>query len=152
MAIGEFCNREVVYIDQQASIAEAARLMRHHHVGDLVVTASRDGRVVPTAMLTDRDIVIELLAEGVEPEAVVVKDIMSQQLVTAGEQEDVYEVVQKMCVKGIRRLPVVNSEDELIGIFTVDDCLGLLAEQLNNVVQLISREQANERERRGPLA
>ncbi len=144
MSIGEICSRDVVYIEKNESIFKAAQLMRQCHVGDVVITEVREGKLIPIAMLTDRDIVIEVLAEGLEPKEVLVKDIMSQFLVTANENEDLFDVLHKMCNKGVRRLPVVNETEELLGIATVDDIIDVIAEQLTNVAKLISREQRRE--------
>jgi CBS domain-containing protein len=62
MQIGEVCSREVVYCDRGASVVEVAKLMRNHHVGDLIVAESRDGTLVPVGVVTDRDLVVKVLA------------------------------------------------------------------------------------------
>ena len=77
MSIGEVCNRDVVYIEEEASIFKAAQLMRKYHVGNLVVIRRDNGKVYPTAVITDRDIVIEIVAKEVPIEHVLVKDVMS---------------------------------------------------------------------------
>ncbi len=60
MPIGEYCNRKVVSTDRDRSIREAAKLMRNHHVGDLVVVESYEGERIPVGILTDRDLVMEV--------------------------------------------------------------------------------------------
>jgi CBS domain-containing protein len=72
MTVGEVCNREVVVLDREGALLEAAQLMRRHHVGSVVVTEEREGSLVPVGILTDRDIVVELLAEQVPLAAVTV--------------------------------------------------------------------------------
>ncbi len=149
MQAGEFCNREVVIVDRQASILEAAKLMRKLHVGDLVVTETRNNRQHPVGILTDRDIVIELLAEEVALDKVSVGDAMSYDLLSVNEQDDLQETIEIMRDHGVRRLPVVDAHGALIGIVTVDDLLDLMAEQLTDLVRLVGNELVRERARRG---
>jgi len=145
MTIGKVCNREVVFIHAQASVPEAARLMREHHVGDLVVTKEKTGKRVPVGIVTDRDIVLEVIAEGVGMDDVSVGDIMSDNLVTARESDGLLETVKVMRAKGIRRLPVVNDDNELVGILSVDDLIDLFSEQIVDLARLIAREQSREK-------
>jgi len=145
MTIGKVCNREVVFIHAQASVPEAARLMREHHVGDLVVTKEKTGKRVPVGIVTDRDIVLEVIAEGVGMDDVSVGDIMSDNLVTARESDGLLETIKVMRAKGIRRLPVVNDDNELVGILSVDDLIDLFSEQIVDLARLIAREQGREK-------
>ncbi|MEE9598204.1 MAG: CBS domain-containing protein [Acidiferrobacterales bacterium] len=144
MSIGEICNREVVLIDKDSSIQDAARLMRAHHVGDLVVAEERDGRRIPIGILTDRDIVIEVIAEGVDLSSVAIGDVMSFKLLTAREEDDTFDTIKAMQTKGVRRLPVVDKQGRLVGIVTIDDLIDLLAETLMDVAQLIAYERRRE--------
>lgn len=148
MGIGEICNRDTVFTRKDSSIGEAARLMREHHVGNLVVVEEAAGRRVPVGILTDRDLVIEILAKGVDMNAVTVGDIMSGELITARETDGIYDTLQRMRAKGVRRLPVVDAGGGLVGIVAVDDLLDLLADELTALARLVSREQARERSRR----
>jgi CBS domain-containing protein len=145
MTIGKVCNREVVFIHAQASVPEAARLMREYHVGDLVVIKEKTGKRVPVGIVTDRDIVLEVIAEGVSMDDVNVGDIMSDKLVTAREGDGLLETIKVMRAKGIRRLPVVNDDNELVGILSVDDLINLLSEQIVDLARLIAREQDREK-------
>ncbi len=145
MSIGEICNRDVVVIEKDATVEEAARLMRQHHVGALVVVRERDGVRVPVGIVTDRDIVIEVLAEGVEVGTVLAGDIMSAQLVTAHEADGIWETMQRMRIKGVRRLPVVDERGGLQGIVAMDDVIELLADELSQLAKLVAREQAVEK-------
>jgi len=145
MTIGKVCNREVVFIHAQASVPEAARLMREYHVGDLVVIKEKTGKRVPVGIVTDRDIVLEVIAEGVSMDDVNVGDIMSDKLVTAREGDGLLETIKLMRAKGIRRLPVVNDDNELVGILSVDDLINLLSEQIVDLARLIAREQDREK-------
>ena len=145
MTIGTVCNREVVFIHAQASIPVAARLMREYHVGDLVVIKEKTGKRVPVGIITDRDIVLEVIAEGVSMDDVNVGDIMSDNLVTARENDGLLDTIKVMRAKGIRRLPVVNDDNELVGILSVDDLIDLFSEQIVDLARLIAREQGREK-------
>jgi CBS domain-containing protein len=148
MLVGKICNREVVFVEPGTSIAEAARLMREHHVGGLVVVKEKFGKRVPVGIITDRDLVIEVIAEGVDMRDISVGDIMSDQLVTAREGDDLLETLKMMRAGGIRRLPVIDDDGALAGILTVDDLIDLFSEQIADLARLIAFEQKREQERR----
>lgn len=144
MPIGEFCNREVIVADRTTSVFEAARLMREYHVGCLVVVESLDGPRRPIGLVTDRDIVVEVVAENVAPETVKLGEIMTGKLSTIRVTDGVYDTLRYMREHGFRRMPVVNELGELAGIVSMDDYLGLLAEEMTELTRLIAREQGRE--------
>jgi CBS domain-containing protein len=123
--------------------------MRDEHVGDLVVIEQREGARVPVGMLTDRDIVVALLAKDTSHlRDLDVGDVLTREVVTAREDDDVGEVLQRMRREGVRRMPIVDGRGALVGIFTLDDVLGWLSEDLASVVTLIGRQRHNEAARR----
>jgi len=144
MAIGEFCNREVVFATRRMSVADAAQLMRQHHVGDLVVVDEVDGRRVPIGIVTDRDIAVEIVAKSLDFNAFSVEDIMSPQLISVPGSEGVFETIQLMRAKGIRRIPVVDRDGGLEGIVSADDILDLLAEEMSELAKVAPRGHAHE--------
>jgi CBS domain-containing protein len=144
MAIGDICNRDVVIAERKLSVVEAARLMRGYHVGDLVVVEKMKGRNRPVGIVTDRDIVVEVVAAAVAPDTLAVRDIMGQELATVQESEGVFEAMRYMRTKGVRRMPVVDREGGLVGIVTLDDLLTLLAEEMTELAGLVSRERQRE--------
>jgi CBS domain-containing protein len=144
MSVGEICNREVVIAGKALSVREAAQLMRNHHVGDLMVVDERNGRKHPIGIVTDRDIVLEVVAPGVNPETLAVADIMGLELVAVRESEGVFEALRYMRDKGVRRMPVVDSAGGLVGIITLDDLLSLLAEEMTELAKLVSHERQRE--------
>lgn len=144
MPVGEICNREVVIMQAGKSALEAAQLMRQHHVGDVVVVEDRGGFRVPIGIVTDRDLVVEIVAPGLDPSAITVGDIMVPELATVTENIGVFEAIQYMRTKGVRRLPVVDGNGGLIGILAVDDLLELLADELLLLAKLVKREQKKE--------
>jgi len=144
MAVGEICNRDVVIAEKVLSVVDAAQLMRTHHVGDLVVVEEKAGRRHPVGIVTDRDIVVEVVAAGVDPDALTVGDIMGPEVATVRESEGLFEALRYMRGKGVRRMPVVDHEGILVGILTLDDLLSLLAEELTELAKLVSHERQRE--------
>lgn len=145
MRIGELCTRAVVYCGREAGVGEMARLMRNHHVGDLIVAEERPGGLRPVGVVTDRDLVVKVLAEGVAPEAVVAGDLMTRRVVTAVESADVHEAIERMRAEGIRRLPVVDAAGAMVGVLSADDVTELLAEELTDLARLAARQTAMEK-------
>jgi CBS domain-containing protein len=145
MNIGELCNREVIVVNRDDSVLSAAQLMREYHVGDVVVVEQRGAARVPVGIITDRDIVVELVATEVDPKTVTVSDTMNGELLTVGEDEQLTELVATMRGKAVRRVPVVDSNHSLVGIVTLDDVIDVMAEQLNALVALVQREQHQEK-------
>jgi len=145
MPIGEFCNREVVVTSPETPIPDVARLMRRYHVGDVVIAEEREGERIPVGILTDRDIVVALVAEDVDVDKFSAGEVMSFDLTTTREEEDLSEALRIMRERGVRRLPVVNGRGGLVGILTMDDVLELLAEQASHLVTLVSNEEKREK-------
>jgi len=148
MRAGEFCNREVVVVDEDRSITEAAQIMREYHVGDVVICKARNGKQVPVGIFTDRDIALEIVAKGTDPESISVGDAMSFDLTTVTEDDDLMHVIEVMRDKGIRRVPVVDADEALVGILTVDDIVDLLSEVLIDLAHLVDRQKRREARRR----
>lgn len=144
MPIGELCNREVVFATRKTTIVEAAQLMRRYHVGDLVVVDEIERRRVPVGIVTDRDIVVEVVAKVCPTETCTVESIMGTQLVSVAENAGVIEAIRLMRAHGVRRIPVVGGDGDLIGIVSVDDMLDLLAEELAELAKVAPRQQIQE--------
>jgi len=149
MPIGEICNREVVIMKRTDSVSEAAKLMRDYHVGGVVVVEERGGAVAPVGILTDRDIVVELVAKDVPIDSVFLEDVMSPELATVAENRGVWDTIKFMRAKGVRRIVVVNEKGSLVGILSVDDLFEYLSEELSDLVRLFMQERDREKEVRG---
>jgi len=144
-SLGEVCRRDVVSVAREATAAAAAQLMRQHHVGALVVCERMNGeRRIPVGIVTDRDIVVEVVAPELRADTITVGDIMREELITVRETDSVVAVLEVMRFKGVRRVPVVGADGQLVGIVTVDDLLGVLADELGDIARIVSREQAQE--------
>lgn len=144
MTIGTVCNREVITVQRDATVLHAAKLMRQYHIGDVVVIENHKNKAVPVGVVTDRDIVVELVATELDCKVITVGDIVINKLFTIKESAGVLEAIQLMTSKGVRRLPVVDNGGSLIGIVTLDDMLLLLAKELGALSKLVAREQKNE--------
>ena len=147
MSIGDICNREVVFVNRDVTVHAACRLMRHYHVGSLVVVdevSGVDGKRVPVGILTDRDIVVEVDAMDLDAKVMTAGDIMSPDLVTAPESLCISAAIELMRIRGIRRLPIVDDENRLVGIVAIDDLLAVLAEEFSAIARVVSRESMRE--------
>ncbi|EAR20677.1 CBS domain-containing protein [Nitrococcus mobilis] len=148
MTVGEHCNREVIVITGEESIKVAAQLMRKHHVGDVVLVEERKGKRVPVGIVTDRDLVVEVMAPGLAPEELAVRDIVVDSPFLVREEDSLFDVLEMMRGRRVRRVPVVDADGELVGIIAVDDLIGLLAEMLDDMAAVVGRQREREIERR----
>lgn len=144
MSIGKFCNRTVVTAPRDATIVEAARLMRRQHVGDVIIVDEVDGGLRPVGIVTDRDIVVEIVSAGLDASQVKLGDLLLQPLVTVGEAAGYAETVHLMSTKGVRRMPVVDAAGRLTGIITHDDLVHQLVGPLAELSALAQRERRHE--------
>ena len=148
MTIGAICNREVITVQRDATVLHAAVLMRQYHVGDVVMIENRKNKTVPIGIVTDRDIMVELVATELDCNVITVGDIVISKLTVTKDSAGVFEAIQLMASKGIRRLPVVDDEGGLVGIITLDDLLLLLSKELAVLTKLVALEQKNEATKR----
>ena len=105
MSAGEYCDRDVIITERSESIRVAVDLMRQHHVGDVVVVEKENGSAKLVGILTDRDIIIEILAEDIDLGSVAAGDVMSHELNTVGEETRLMDAIKQMRAKSVRRLP-----------------------------------------------
>jgi CBS domain-containing protein len=145
MLVKDICTLDATSCGRDTSILEAARLMRQHHTGNLIVVDDPKGDRAPAGIVTDRDIVISVLANELDPAKTSVSQVMSTKLVIAGGAEEVTEAVERMRLHGVRRLPVVDHDGSLLGIITLDDILTLHAEDAARLAGIVSKEQTRER-------
>lgn len=147
MTAGEICNRNVVVAPKTEMVVDAAKRMRMAHVGDLVIVEDRQGRHVPVGIVTDRDIVVSVVAG--DPDHInylSLNDMMTEDLAIAKEQDSVESALQRMQERGVRRLPIVDAGGALVGILTMDDLLRHFSQQQGQLVELMASEQRRERQ------
>ena len=149
MQISDICTRSVVTCRGEASAAELARMMREHHVGDIVVVEACEGGVRPIGIVTDRDLVVRVMAPGLAPADYRAADLMNADLVTAIGSETAYDAIWHMRSQGIRRLPVVDAHNRLLGIVTADDIGDFLGQELAALARVAPRQVQREQLRQG---
>lgn len=148
MEVGKLCTIDTVCCTRDETVQGAALLMRKYHVGDIVVVDEPDGERSPVGIVTDRDIVVSVIALGLDPLGLQVGDIMSDDLLVADEHEDVDALIERMRLRGIRRVPVVGQDGRLAGIVSADDLLGYLAEEMEDLSRISPYQQNHERRAR----
>src|SRR5688572_5902003 len=143
MNLATLCRRNAVTIRQFEELTSAAELMRDQHVGYLVVVDPdpSDGSQKPVGVLTDRDIVVTVVARQVNPRSLRVGDVMTRQPVVVADTDSVDKALESMRSIGVRRLPVVGSRGQLVGVISLDDIIDALAEELGHVAGSIRNEQ-----------
>lgn len=148
MHIRDICTCQAAHCTRDETVQGAALMMRRLHVGDLIVVDQFDGSSMPVGIVTDRDIVVSVIAPGLDPESLQVGDIMSEDLLTAHETDDVYETIERMRLRGIRRVPVIDAQGGLAGIVSADDLLEFLAEEMGQLSRISPYQQAHEKRAR----
>ncbi len=148
MSIKALCSRDLVAVGRDDTVSKAAQLMRQNHIGDVLVVEKKHNAILPIGIVTDRDVVIEIVAPGLDPHVITVGDIMLPTIFTIDEDSGVFDAIRLMTSKGVRRLPVVKKDGGLIGIITLDDLLLLMAKEFCSFAKLLTKEQQNEAEKR----
>jgi CBS domain-containing protein len=141
MNAGSVCKRGVVTVAPGDDLIAAAHLMREKHVGYLIVCE----RSRVAGVLTDRDIVVAVLAQEVDVRALKVGDVMTRDPLVIEEGQSIEAVLRHMREAGVRRVPVVDRSGALTGVLSIDDVLEHIAEQLINIAGSIRNEQRMER-------
>ena len=148
MILKDICVLTVATCGRETSVLEAARLMRQHHTGTLIVVDDPGGERSPAGIVTDRDIVVQVLADELDPGTTPVARIMASRLVVASASESLAEAVERMRRHGVRRLPVIEGNGGLLGIVTLDDLIALHAAQAAALAAIVSKEQDHEQRTR----
>jgi CBS domain-containing protein len=144
MSVRRICSYNVATIGRDRDIIEAAVKMREEHVGDLIVVEQRGTRNVPVGIITDRDIVIGIVARRAKPEEITVGDAMTTKLLTVKQDNGIDFLLREMRRVGVRRAPVVDDGGELVGVVSIDDAIDHIAGQLDHIANAIRAEQRTE--------
>lgn len=148
MQVDRICSRNVVTVTRSASLMEAAQLMRRLHVGTLVVVDADEAAGARRAIgiVTDRDFVLQAMANGIGPRDAAVGDVMTEGLVAVTSTADIFEAIDTMRSRGVRRIAVSGDDGALIGIVSMDDVIGVLGTELGTLAAVPSTELKAERE------
>ncbi len=130
----DMLNREVITIAPDAPVSEAAYLMMREDIGSLVVV---DDKMFPIGILTDRDLVVSVIAEGMNPDDVSVADVMTPDVIYVEEDTNILDILSTMSEYSIRRMPVTK-DGKLSGIVSVDDLIVIVATELADLATAVS--------------
>jgi CBS domain-containing protein len=123
-------------------ISEAASLMETENVGSLPILEGEE----LAGMITDRDIVVRAVAKGKDPRGMPVREVASRELVTVYAEEDLSNALTKMASEQVRRLPVVDEDNRLVGILAqADVALEAKEKTVGAMVEEISRSPSGPR-------
>ena len=142
MNVGDICARNLVTVSEFDDLTKAAELMRERHIGYLVVAGPKVGEsgFLPVGVLTDRDIVVGVVAKNTDPRTLRVGDLMTRQPVIVDERASLPEALGEMRRIGVRRIPVTDHRGLLVGVLSLDEILGALAEELADVAGSVRKE------------
>jgi CBS domain-containing protein len=133
--ISDIMTTEVQVVQPQESLRQAATLMQELDIGSLPVC---DGERL-LGMLTDRDITVYGVAQGLDPDASCVSDVMTDHIEYCTADQDVDEVMRQMGDKQVRRLPVIDADKNLIGIVSLGDLAVRQSDRIDRTVRDISQ-------------
>jgi len=136
MPVEDLARDDVVTADAGTSVSDLASTMEERNVGSIVVT--RDDE--PIGIVTDRDLTLRVIAGSADPDDTTAADVMSEELHTIDRREGFYRATELMSEHGIRRLPVTD-DGELVGIITADDLTELLADEQEQVAEIIRAQR-----------
>jgi CBS domain-containing protein len=140
MTIEAISQHKVVVVSRQATLKEVAQEMKQHNVGAIVIVKDREADKTPCGIITDRDIMMHLLESDSHNLQSPAKDVMSTPLLTVRKEQGISEVISAMTEKGVRRAPVVDEQNKVIGMIAIDDLVQLLASELKSLSNLIHRQ------------
>lgn len=134
MDIGEVCVRFPETTSARDTVQHAGAQMAASEVGALIVTGE-EGR--PEGILTDRDIVVRCVAEGLAPADTPVRDVMTESITTVFESDSIEAALEVMADQEVRRLVVVDAAGRVVGIVALDDLLSRIIDQADEVGRLL---------------
>lgn len=135
MTVGEIARDHVITASPDSTVKSVIESMDEHSVGCIVIEEQGD----PIGLITDRKIAL-LLQDTPDPANHAIKEYMSTPLVTVHESDGIKETIETLSNAGIRRVPVVNDNEELVGIVSFDDLAVLLADEIEDLSQVVSEQ------------
>ena len=141
MSIENIIQRNIVTISSNATIHDAAKQMYEKHVGAIIVVGNKEGKKkTPMGILTDRDIALSFGKNGKIDPYSKLSEVMTPNVVMCTPKDDIVDIIKKMKANGVRRIPVVNERDQLLGIITADDVIKKLGNELHDLSKIINLE------------
>ncbi len=145
MFVGQYCDKKISTLTQDSSILDAAQVMRKNHVGEVIIVEKKMGKVIPVGLITDRDLVVEILAMEIDIETINLGCIMCIELVTVNYDSSLNKALEIMQHHGIRRAPVVGNKGELIGIINIEAVIKVLSQDMAKILKLFNNERRIEK-------
>lgn len=136
MSLRDFCRKPVVKIAPDCNVAEACRLMEQNNIGCLI--AEQDGKLC--GIVTDRDIALRVVGAGRDPQKTTVSDIMTPNPIRISADKDLHHLTSLMHAYHVRRVPIVDGFDTILGIVTLDDLIALLGDEMAEIGRAIAEE------------
>jgi len=137
LGVGALCTRILTIVRPATPLPEAAACMRREHVGCVVVVQNNGDGEVPVGILTDRDIVVSVVAVGIDPRVLTVADVMARDVAIAREDDSLGAALSMMREHGVRRLPVVSEAGWLVGLLSFDDLVAALTLQTQALTETL---------------
>ena len=145
MKIGEICKRHVITTTKDSTAHELAYLMAKDHVGSVVIVEKQAAGMCPIGIVTDRDLALKVIANKLDPNICTAENLMNEELITGYLSSGVTETMRHMRRNGIRRLPVVDHNQVLAGIITIDDLIDVVMSELSELSETITSGHYKER-------
>ncbi len=130
MKVDRVYTRNVVGTPRSASLSEAAELMRRHHVGALLVTDDPPEEANAVGFITDRDVVVQAVAKGLDTREVPVAAVMTPVVGSISDKSDLHDALEMMRTAGVRRLVVTHGDGQVAGMLSIDDVIDGIAPDL----------------------
>lgn len=136
MPIGDYCQRDVRTIDSRETLRAAAVQMAEEGVGSVVVLQGRQ----PRGILTDRDVALRVLRDGLDADATAVIDAIGGDPIMMHETSPLRAAAALMRRCAVRRIPVVDAQERLVGVIALDDVLRLIASELSGLAEAVASQ------------
>ena len=141
MMISDICKKQVLTYLTHDSVKHAAQIMKNKNIGTLVVVNEAQH---PVGIITDRDITLKAVAEGIDGENTKVSELMSRNLLVLDNSQTLQQAIDKMEEKGVRRAPIVDAQQKICGLAALDDLLIMLSQCLSRLAELIETQIKHE--------
>lgn len=140
--VGNICSRPAVSVSPDTTVQETAHRMRSRKVGAVVVVSPSG---TPLGVLTDRDITVHVVAQGIDPATARVGMLIKRRPTVIREDAGILDATKLLSRRGIRRLPVVSRSGKLVGMLSLDDLLMLLGSELGHIASTLASELGRSR-------
>ena len=144
MRVDRVFTRSIVGVPESCDLRDAAAMMHKYHVGSLLVTGDEPHDNTVVGFVTDRDIVVQAVAQDISPREITVGDVMTPVVATIQASADLHEALELLRSAGIRRLVVTDEENRIAGFLSLDDAIDGLAAEMASLAAIIKTERRRE--------